>query len=151
MRWVVRWRLALRIARREALRHPLHSLLVVAMVGLPITAVVTADTLLSTHAVTPVEALPATLGAADVRITGEARGPVTADPVSGTLYDLGQAGGEPWARAEVAGALPPGSRAAARCPPTTSSRSRSTCGRCRQRAHAGCATRRRSRSSSPSS
>jgi putative ABC transport system permease protein len=110
MRWVVRWRLALRIARREALRHPLRTLLVVAMVGLPITAVVTADTLLSTRDVTPVEALPATLGAADVRITGEARGPVTADPVSGALYDPGQAGGEPWARAEVAGALPPGSR-----------------------------------------
>lgn len=108
--WAVRWRLALRIARREALRHRLRTLLVLAMVGLPITAVVAAATLLATRDVTPVEALPRTLGAADVRITGEARGPVSADPVTGALFDLAGAGGEPWTRAEVAGALPAGSR-----------------------------------------
>ena len=68
--WAVRWRLALRIARREALRHRVRTLLVLAMVGLPITAVVAAGTLLATRDVTPVEALPRTLGAADVRITG---------------------------------------------------------------------------------
>jgi putative ABC transport system permease protein len=108
---LVRWRLALRLARRDALRHRGRSLLVLAMVGLPILAVVGADTLYRTKDITPVEALPTTLGAADAVLHGEARGRVWADPRTGALLDKSQPQADPpWTRAEVAAALPPGSR-----------------------------------------
>jgi len=53
------------------LRHRGRSLLAVAMVGLPVLAVVGADTLYRTRDISPMEALPATLGAANARLTGE--------------------------------------------------------------------------------
>jgi putative ABC transport system permease protein len=108
-RWFVRWRLALRIARRDARRHLGRTLLVLAMVGLPVLAIVGADTLYRSNDVTPVEALPTILGAADAQLTGLSREQVFADPATGELWQLDTEADPPWTRAEVERALPDGS------------------------------------------
>ena len=109
--WLVRWRLALRIARRDARRHRGRTLLVVAMVGLPVLAIVGADTLYRSNDVTPVEALPTTLGAADAQLVGASRDQVWADPATGSVWQQdGDAADPAWTRAEVERALPAGSR-----------------------------------------
>ncbi|MFL6097985.1 MAG: FtsX-like permease family protein [Blastococcus sp.] len=108
--WLVRWRLALRIARRDALRHKGRTLLVIAMVGLPVLAVVAADTLNRTNQISPIEALPSRLGSADVRIEGASRDMVYADPATGDVYAVKDSADPAWTRAEVAAALPDGSR-----------------------------------------
>ena len=110
IRWLVRWRLALRIARRDALRHRGRTILVLAMVGLPVLAVVGIDTIYQTNDVTPVEALPARLGAADARILPTAREHVWADPRTGAEVLPSPAADPPWSAGEVAAALPDGSR-----------------------------------------
>jgi putative ABC transport system permease protein len=110
-RWWVRWRLALRIAHRDARRHRGRTALVLAMVGLPVLAVVGIDTIYRTNDVTPVEALPATLGASDARIIPAARGSVYADPINGFVVSTSwQPADPPWTPGEVAAALPEGSR-----------------------------------------
>jgi putative ABC transport system permease protein len=109
-RWLVRWRLALRLARRDALRHKARTLLVLAMVGLPVLAVVAADTLNRTNNVSATEALPGRLGAADVRIEGASRDPVYADPSTGSVFAAKGAADPAWTRAEVLSELPAGSR-----------------------------------------
>ena len=107
--WVARWRLALRIARRDALRHRGRTLLVLAMVGLPVLAVVGADTVARTADISPVEALPGQLGAADARLTGVAREQVWADPLTGDPYGGGAPADPAWTLADVVAALPAGS------------------------------------------
>jgi putative ABC transport system permease protein len=109
--WLVRWRLALRIARRDALRHRGRTLLVLAMVGLPVLAVVGADTWFRTAELSPVEQTEIGLGAADARIIGEAREQIYVDPVSGATWRTGaESADPPWTAAEVADALPDGAR-----------------------------------------
>lgn len=108
--WLVRWRLALRLAGRDARRHKGRTLLVIAMVGLPVLAVVAADTLNRTNSISPVEALPWRLGAADVRIEGVSRDPVYADPATGDPYAVRNSADPTWSPEEVAAALPAGSR-----------------------------------------
>ena len=109
--WLTRWRLALRIARRDALRAPGRTLLVLAMVGLPVLAVVAADVLYRTQDVTAAESLDQRLGAADARIEGELRTQIWADPVTGTpLLKEGRTADPPWTAAEVSAELPAGSR-----------------------------------------
>jgi putative ABC transport system permease protein len=110
--WLVRWRLALRIARRDAARHRARTVLVLAMVGLPVLAVVAADTLFRTAELSPVEQLDVTLGAADAQIVGVSREPVYADPETGALWGMSPPPAEPWTADEVAAALPAGSRVA---------------------------------------
>ncbi len=110
MSWVARWRLALRIARRDALRHRGRSLLVITMVGLPVLAVVAATTLLRTNDVTPVEALPGTVGSADARIVGQARQPIHVDPATGASWgDPGEPATPAWSASEIRAQLPAGS------------------------------------------
>ena len=110
-RWLVRWRLALRIARRDARRHRGRTVLVLAMVGLPVLAVVGVDTIYQTNEVTPVEALPATLGASDARIIPAARESVYADPIHGDVVSPSFTPADPpWTADEVGAALPEGSR-----------------------------------------
>jgi putative ABC transport system permease protein len=110
--WLVRWRLALRIARRDALRHRGRTALVLAMVGLPVLAVVGADTFFRTANVSEVERMETTLGAADARIVGESRERIHVDPVSGATWRTGAPveADPPWTAGEVAAALPDGSR-----------------------------------------
>ncbi|WP_324274968.1 hypothetical protein [Blastococcus brunescens] len=108
--WLVRWRLALRIARRDALRSRGRTVLVLLMVGLPVLTVVTADTLFRTGEVSAVEALPTTLGAADARIEGVARSPIETDPLSGDPLVYEPDDDVPaWSAAEVLDRLPGGS------------------------------------------
>lgn len=61
-------RAALRIARRDATRARGRSILVIAMIGLPILALSTADVLARTAELSPTEALDRELGAADARV-----------------------------------------------------------------------------------
>lgn len=108
--WLVRWRLAMRIARRDAWRHKGRTLLILAMVGLPVVAIVGADTLYRSNDVTPVEALATTLGAADAQLTGASHERVWADPSTGDIWQQNGNADPPWTRAEVQRALPDGSR-----------------------------------------
>jgi putative ABC transport system permease protein len=108
--WLVRWGLALRLARRDARRAPARTALVLLMVGLPVLVVVAGATLLRTADVTPEEALPGRLGAADALVDGVARGPVDADPVLGEPFLVPDPDAEPWTAAEVLAQLPAGSR-----------------------------------------
>ncbi|MFW3170440.1 FtsX-like permease family protein [Geodermatophilus sp. CPCC 206100] len=119
----MRWRLALRIAARDARRHRGRTLLIVLMVGLPVLAVTAADTLYRTTDTTPVEALPDTLGASDAVLRGEARARVWADPATGAVWQADAPAAEPpWTRADVAAALPAGSRVVERVAGGTSYR-----------------------------
>jgi putative ABC transport system permease protein len=119
----VRWRLALRLAGRDARRHRGRTLLVVLMVGLPVLAVTAGDTLYRTTDLTPVEALPETLGAGDAVLRGESRGRVWADPASGAVWMAETPATEPpWTAAEVTAALPAGSRVVERVAGGTSYR-----------------------------
>ncbi|MGY1843609.1 FtsX-like permease family protein [Modestobacter sp. SYSU DS0875] len=107
--WLVRWRLALRIARRDALRARGRSALVLLMVGLPVLAIVAGDTLYRSSQVSAAEQLPATLGAADARIEGVTRDQVWADPSTGDLVRTdGVPADPPWSAAEVLDLLPAG-------------------------------------------
>lgn len=68
-RWVARWRVALRIARRDAGRHRLRTVLVVAMVALPLLAGTAMVTLIRSTVVTPQNQVAAELGpAAQARV-----------------------------------------------------------------------------------
>jgi len=74
-------RAALRIARRDALRAPARSILVIAMIGLPILGLTSADVLLRTAQLSATEELDRELGAADALVlwSGEG-GPIEQDP-----------------------------------------------------------------------
>jgi putative ABC transport system permease protein len=87
------WRPALRIARREALRARGRSILVIAMVGLPVLAIVALDTLGRTSDVSVREGLPRQMGAADavVRFQGD----TTAMIQNPTLTSFGSAAEAP--------------------------------------------------------
>jgi putative ABC transport system permease protein len=62
------WRLALRLARREALRARGRSILVLAMIALPVLAVTAADVVLQTQSVSSVEGLDRRLGSAAAQV-----------------------------------------------------------------------------------
>jgi putative ABC transport system permease protein len=80
-RFVRDWRPMLRIARREALRARGRSALVLAMIALPVLAVVALDTLGRTGQVTAREGLDRKLGSADALIMFEGdRAPVDQNP-----------------------------------------------------------------------
>lgn len=66
--WLAGWRVALRIARREALRHRGRSLLVLAMVALPILGLTAADVLARTMQLSPAERTTRDIGAADAQL-----------------------------------------------------------------------------------
>ncbi len=77
------WRPALRIARRDVLRSRGRSALVVTMVGLPVALVTTLATLYVTDDVTPVESIPARLGATAAELVSDGS-VVVQDPVANT-------------------------------------------------------------------
>ncbi len=70
---------ALRIARRDAVRTPARSLLVVAMIALPVLALTSADVLARTAQLSPAEKVARQLGPADASLTWRA-GKVTQTP-----------------------------------------------------------------------
>lgn len=70
------WKLALRIARREALRHKGRSLLVAAMLALPVAGAGAADTLYRTAQLSPAERATRAMGAGDALVTFVAPVPI---------------------------------------------------------------------------
>jgi len=80
------WRLALRIARREAGRNRGRSLLIVAMIALPVLGLSAADVMIRTADLDPTETARRELGAADLSVQLVAQGPITQDPVNFFSY-----------------------------------------------------------------
>lgn len=63
-RWSGGWRISLRMARRDIAAHRWRSALIALMVGLPVLVMIGGLSLVRTHEITPVEALPAQMGSA---------------------------------------------------------------------------------------
>ncbi len=80
------WRLALRIARREAGRNRGRSLLIVAMIALPVLGLSAADVMIRTADLDPTETARRELGAADLSVQLVAQGPITQNPVNFFSY-----------------------------------------------------------------
>jgi len=74
------WPTALRVARREAQRARGRSLLVVAMLGLPVAALAFAAAYTDTFTLTPEERAGRLMGAAQAVMVGPFEGPVHQDP-----------------------------------------------------------------------
>lgn len=81
-------RAALRLARRDARHARGRSVLVVAMIGLPVLGLTTADVLTRTAQLSPAEQLARELGAAEAALSYSGNGPVEQDP-SGHNYASG--------------------------------------------------------------
>ncbi len=91
------WRAALRIARREAWRGKLRSILVVALIGVPVLILTAVDVLYQTYTIGPAEQVSRTLGAADARIDWIGTGVVQVDP-NGSGYTFSGGAGSDSAR-----------------------------------------------------
>ncbi|WP_442814456.1 ABC transporter permease [Streptomyces sp. NBC_01198] len=120
------WRAAIRIARRDAVRYKGRSLLVLAMIALPIMGVSAADVTIRSSQLTAAEKATRDLGAADARVSDAGQGPqpVYQEPVGGgvvavhskdegTAADGGPAGpvtGGDGGAVDPLTALPPGTR-----------------------------------------
>ncbi|MEO5876606.1 MAG: ABC transporter permease, partial [Streptosporangiaceae bacterium] len=94
-------RATLRIARRDAVRAKGRTALVLAMIGLPVMAIVALVVVLRTTTLSSTEALPRTMGQADAAVQGGGRQPV-AQPVEGfgPVSATGREG-RPWTTQEV--------------------------------------------------
>ncbi|MEZ0113183.1 putative ABC transport system permease protein [Catenulispora sp. EB89] len=111
------WKVAVRIARREALRHKGRSVLVAAMLALPVAGASAADTLYHTTKLTTVERVQRDVGRADALVSFVAPAPIEQLP-DGSVPISPQAGGmlagalqgAQIASPIDAGALPAGSR-----------------------------------------
>lgn len=101
-------RAALRIARRDALRSPGRSILVVFMIALPVLAVSAADVLARTAELSTVEKIDKKMGAADAALSW-AGGPTQQSPSGDESGSTGSVQPAP-ATAAVVRALPPGSQ-----------------------------------------
>lgn len=114
------WKVAVRIARREALRHKGRSVLVAAMLALPVAGASAADTLYHTVKLTTAEQIQRDLGTGDALISYIAPAPVQqlpdgsvpAPPQAGAMVS-GALRGVQVASPVDAGVLPPGSRVVA--------------------------------------
>ena len=111
------WKVAVRIARREALRHKGRSVLVAAMLALPVAGAGAADTLYHTTKLTTVERVRRDIGSSDALVSFVAPAPIEQLP-DGTVPAPPQAAGmlagalqgTQIASPLDAGVLPPGSR-----------------------------------------
>jgi putative ABC transport system permease protein len=117
--WLSGWRSALRIARREARRARGRSLLVVAMIMVPVTALAFATVAYDTFTLTPAERADRLMGAAQAAIVWPADGPVQQDPadldsafLAGPPPNPGETAPEPSTERLLA-LLQPGTRAIA--------------------------------------
>lgn len=115
MRWLARWRPALRIARRDAWQHKGRSAVVLVMVALPVVGVVALDTLARTADVSSVEGLERRLGTSDALVMWSGYGRIDQDPVE-LSYSSDSSTGEvddasdPRPAQALAALLPTGSR-----------------------------------------
>jgi putative ABC transport system permease protein len=116
MRWLARWRPALRIARRDAWQHKGRSAVVLVMVALPVLGVVSLDTLFRTSDVSAAEGLDRTLGTADAQVQFSGARAIQQEPTSinySTAADEEVAPdnpADPEPPRALAGLLPPKSR-----------------------------------------
>jgi putative ABC transport system permease protein len=113
------WLVALRIARREARRAKGRSMLVVALIGLPVLALAAAAVAYDMFELTPAERVTRDIGAADAQLRWEFGGPIQQSGVRGDgIYSPGGVlpDGEPpmAGAAEIEAVLPPGSAASPR-------------------------------------
>ena len=109
------WRASLRIARRDATRHKARSLLVLAMIGLPILGVVSVDVLYRSSQLTASEQLPRKLGDADALVTSGFGGTPIAQSPDGSSWALPTTSPEdgqpqPLTLVQVRAVLPAGSQ-----------------------------------------
>jgi putative ABC transport system permease protein len=106
------WRASLRLAARDAWQHKTRSLLVIALVGLPVFAMSAGDVLYRTWQLSPNETLDRVIGASDAWLTWS--GGLHIQQTPGAPFDGGvgwsgtDSGGPP-STAQVAGLLPSGS------------------------------------------
>jgi putative ABC transport system permease protein len=104
------WRAALRIARREAWRAKARSVLVIALIGLPIFALASADVVYRTWQLNAGQRITRQIGSADAWLQwvgGDVKQSATADASMISNAGTGSAPG----RLQLLAALPPGSRA----------------------------------------
>lgn len=107
--WRTSWRSAIRLAWRDARRHKAGSLLIMAMIGLPVLIICAGAAVLATMDVTVREGLPASVGNAQALITTHA-GTVTQDVAGDVVSEseqparatAGHAPGEPWTAEQLA-------------------------------------------------
>ncbi|WP_163540901.1 ABC transporter permease [Occultella kanbiaonis] len=109
-RWLTRWRASLRIARRDALRHRGRTLLVVAMIALPVFGATFVATVIRSSSPTVATTLQQTLGSdAQALVTVDSCGSVIQQvPTGGRACFADQPIGEA-GETEVAALLPEGS------------------------------------------
>lgn len=108
------WAAALRIARREAWRGKLRSLLVIALIGVPVLILTAADVIYQTYDLSPTDRTDRQIGQADAWIDWVGQGVVTVDPGgSGYSFTGPSAPGAPQVPTTTGllAKLPPGSRA----------------------------------------
>ena len=107
--WFTSWRSAIRLAWRDARKHKAGSLLIMAMIGLPVMIICAAAAVLATVDVTVREALPATVGNAQALIKtgygvieqGVDGYPITESEEPAPLV-AGRQPGEPWTADQLA-------------------------------------------------
>ncbi|MCB5163389.1 ABC transporter permease [Streptomyces bambusae] len=112
--WYHSWIAAIRIARRDAWRAKGRSLLVLAMIALPIVGVSGLSLTLRSAEPSTVQMLDRALGAADARLTGTSAGPLYQDPRADNFAPVGGYNDD-WTPdkatpASAKAALPPGAR-----------------------------------------
>lgn len=107
--WLTSWRSAIRLAWRDARKHKAGSLLIMAMIGLPVMIICAGAAVLATMDVTVREALPASVGSAQALIkvhTGAVTQTVTGDVLTESDRPApaapGHTAGEPWTTAQLA-------------------------------------------------
>jgi putative ABC transport system permease protein len=114
--WLRGWRVSLRVARREARRARGRSILVLAMIALPVAALAFAAVYHDTFTLTPAERAGRLMGRAQAVVIWPEAGPVRQDPDSLDSFFTTVAAPRDGARAAVPGAerllklLPPRSR-----------------------------------------
>ncbi|WP_411103585.1 FtsX-like permease family protein [Streptomyces sp. cmx-4-9] len=114
--WYHSWIAAIRIARRDAWRAKGRSILVLAMIALPIVGVSAADLTMRSAELSTAQHLERRLGAADAEIsTPSLDGPILQNPAGDRYAPVGgydtYVPGAKGSRVDPAGALPPGARA----------------------------------------
>jgi len=106
-------RAALRIARRDARRAPARSLLVVAMIALPVVGLTSADVLARTAELSPADKVTRQMGPADA-VLSYAGGPVKQSPSGKEASNEVLPGAHAPTTADVLRDLPPGSQVVTR-------------------------------------
>ncbi|MFF8831974.1 FtsX-like permease family protein [Streptomyces sp. NPDC015131] len=111
--WFHSWRAAVRIARRDAWRNKGRSVLVLAMIALPILGVSAADLTLRSSELSAQEKVARSIGAADARLTDPRYGgtPIHQHPLQEDSMPVGDFENKPWpdGPTDVRKAVPAGS------------------------------------------